>query len=64
MTPLASDYEIRLARPDGSTSIVMKVTAVSDLDAKSQATAMLTETISNAHIWRDGRHVESVYRKH
>jgi hypothetical protein len=56
-----SNYEIRLHRPDGSLSIVMKVAAVGDTDAKNQALIMLHNGISNAHIWRDDNLVGSVY---
>jgi signal transduction histidine kinase len=55
-----SDYEIRLHRTGGALSIVMKVMAVGDDDAKRQALTMLHGGISNAHIWRDDSLVVSV----
>ncbi len=61
MSRSASDYEIRLHRADGTLSIVMLVSAVGDLDARSQAADMLKGEMSNAHIWRDGKLVDSVY---
>jgi hypothetical protein len=56
------EYEIRLHHADGSLSVVMMVTAIGDADAKAQATKMLEDGLANAHIWRDGRLVDSIYR--
>lgn len=59
--PVPFDYEIRLHRADGTLSIVMLVSAVGDLDAKAQARDMLKDGLANAHIWRDGQLVDSLY---
>ena len=61
MTTAASDYEIRLHRSDGTLSIVMLISAANDQDARGQAAAMVRSEIANAHIWRDGQLVDSVY---
>jgi len=59
---LGTDYEVRLHRADGHLSIVMVILATSDRDAKNQAQSMLRDSIVNAHVWRDGRLVDSLYR--
>jgi hypothetical protein len=56
-----ADYEIRLHHADGRLSIVMLTSTVGDADAKAQALRMLKDGIANAHIWRDGKLVDSVY---
>ncbi len=56
-----SNYEIRLHRLDGTLSIVMKVTAVGDADARNQARTMLTADIPSAQIWRDDSLIGSVH---
>jgi hypothetical protein len=56
-----SVYEIRLHRPDGTLSVVMKVMATGDADAKTQALIMLAGGISNAHIWHDDDFIGSIY---
>ena len=61
MGQLATDYEIRLHHADGTLSIVMMTAAVSDADASAQAKLMLKDGLANAHIWRDGKLVDSVY---
>lgn len=55
-----SVYEIRLHRPDGALSIVMKAMATGDIDAKSQALAMLCGGICSAQIWRDDNLIDTV----
>ncbi len=47
------DYEIRLSRADGSLSIVMLTSAISDADAKAQALGMLKSGLASAEIWHD-----------
>jgi hypothetical protein len=61
MGSLATDYEIRLHHADGTLSLVMMTAAISDADAKAQAIRLLKEGLANAHIWRDGKLVDSVY---
>jgi hypothetical protein len=61
MGQLATDYEIRLHHADGTLSIVMITAAVSDADAAGQARIMLRDGLANAHIWRDGKLVDSIY---
>ncbi len=61
MRQLATDYEIRLHHADGTLSLVMITAAVSDADAKAQAALMLKDGLANAHIWRDGTLVDSIY---
>lgn len=56
-----SDYEVRLHRPDGALSIVMKVKAVGETDAERQALTMLCGEITNARIWCDGNLIASLY---
>jgi hypothetical protein len=55
------DYEILLHRSDGSLSIIMKIAVPSDGDAKLRAQTMLRGGMANAHIWCDGRLVDSIY---
>jgi hypothetical protein len=64
MGQLARDYEIRLHYADGTLSVVMIASAVSDRDAAAQARFMLRDGLANAHIWRDGELVDSVYLVH
>lgn len=60
-TANAFDYEIRLHRIDGTLSVVMWISAAGDGDARRQAQEMLREGLSNAHIWRDGKLMDSLY---
>lgn len=62
--PARRDYEIRLHHADGSLSILMLTAAASDSEAKRRARAMLSHGLTNAHIWRDGELVDSVYALH
>ena len=56
------DYEIRMHHADGPLSVVMMISAIGDADAKAQAIKFLEDGLASAHIGRDGKLVDSVYR--
>jgi len=62
--PLQSrEFEVRLLKPDGTTSIVMKVSAGSPTEAKAQVRKMLEDEFLSATLWFDGALVDTVYGK-
>ena len=46
------DYEVRLFKVDGALSVVMKIAAIGDAQAKMQIRSMLKDGITRAEIWR------------
>jgi hypothetical protein len=56
-----SEYQIRAFRDDGELSLVMLTPALSDDDAREQASALITGQVPTVEIWHGASLVDTLH---